>query len=448
MNNPAIKRRSFLQLMAGAGLASGVPALALGSRAAQADEVSPYSGDFYISIDAEGGWDVTSFCDPKQNPAINHWADSGTTQTISGSPIQYAPFAHNSRFFNKHYSDMLVINGVDAQTNAHQAGRRYNWSGRLAEGYPSFAALAAAVYGKDLPLAYLSNGGYNQTADLVSYTLMQDPSALNKLVYPDRFVDYDPTQDDLAKYYHRKSTRDLIASYQQQRLSRLQAAAQQSTLAPRLRNAINQFANAKQGESLLARLEAHIPETLVGYTDDDGEWNPLLRQAQIAIAAYKSGLCVSCDLVSWGFDTHADHDAEQGSAMRRLQNGIEFLWAEAERQGIADKLRVLVSSDFGRTPAYNEGDGKDHWPIGSALFMAKNASWANRVVGATSLDHQAQNLNPQTLQLDSSEAGIRVQPKHIQYALRKLAGIENHEICQRFPLQAEDFDFFNPALNT
>jgi uncharacterized protein (DUF1501 family) len=437
-----MKRRSFLQLMAGAGLTSTLPSLMLPAHQAHAAdplaEITPYSGDFYVLIDAEGGWDVTSFCDPKQNADINKWALTDTTKTISGSPIQYAPFAHNERFFAQHHNDMLVGNGIDAQTNAHQAGRRHNWSGRLAEGYPSFAALVAAIKAPELPLAYISNGSYNQTADLLTYTLMQDPSALNKLVYQDQFLDFDPETDDLARFYHRKNTRDIIAQYQQQRLDRLQA---QTSLASRLEKSISQFASAKNGQPLLDRLAANIPTAVVDNFESDGEWNPLLRQAQIALAAYKSGLCVSCDLVSWGFDTHANHDVDQGTAMRRLQNGIEFLWAEAERQGIAHKLKVLVSSDFGRTPEYNDGQGKDHWPIGSAVVMQKNASWANRVIGSTSADHAALAIDP--LSFQANAGGIVLQPKDIQQSMRKLAGIDQHPLSLQFPLGAEDMDFFS-----
>jgi hypothetical protein len=432
-----MKRRNFLQLMAGAGLTSSLPSFMLSANPVQAAEITPYTGDFYILIDAEGGWDVTSFCDPKQNTSINNWALTDTTKTISGSPIQYAPFAHNQRFFNQHHNDMLVVNGIDAQTNAHQAGRRHNWSGRLAEGYPSFAALVAAIKAPELPLAYISNGSYNQTADLLTYTLMQDPSALNKLVYQDRFLDYDPGESDLARFYHRKNTRDILAQYQQQRVERLQA---KQGLASRLEKSIAQFANAKKGQPLLDRLAANIPTTLVDYFDSDGEWNPLLRQAQIALAAYKSGLCVSCDLISWGFDTHSNHDADQGTALRRLQNGIEFLWAEAERQGIADKIKILVSSDFGRTPEYNDGNGKDHWPIGSALFMQKNAPWANRVVGTTSANHEALALNTTTLQAD--DAGMVLQPKDIQQSMRILAGIDQHPLSLQFPLDAQSMNIF------
>jgi hypothetical protein len=433
-----MKRRSFLQLMAATGLISTAPSFILSANQVQAAEINPYSGDFYVLIDAEGGWDVTSFCDPKQNPSINKWAVTDTTKTISGSPIQYAPFAHNERFFTQHHNDILVVNGIDSQTNAHQAGRRHNWSGRLAEGYPSFAALVAAIKAPELPLAYISNGSYNQTADLLTYTLMQDPSALNKLVYQDQFLDFDPETDDLARFYHRKNTRDILAQYQQQRLDRLQA---QTSLASRLEKSIAQFSSAKNGQPLLDRLAANIPTTLVDYFDSDGEWNPLLRQAQIALAAYKSGLCVSCDLVSWGFDTHANHDVDQGTAMRRLQNGIEFLWAEAERQGIADKLKVLVSSDFGRTPEYNDGEGKDHWPVGSAIFMQKNAAWANRVIGSTSANHETLAIDPVSFQ--ASANGIVLQPKDIQQSMRKLAGIDQHPLSLQFPLDTKDMDFFS-----
>ena len=38
-----------------------------------------YAGKFLITIQADGGWDVTSFCDPKINIAgeevINNWAN-------------------------------------------------------------------------------------------------------------------------------------------------------------------------------------------------------------------------------------------------------------------------------------------------------------------------------------------------------------------------------------
>ena len=333
---------------------------------------------------------------------------------------------------------MLVINGIDSQTNAHEAGVRHTWSGRLSHGYPSFSAIAAAALGPNLPLAYISNGGYKETAGITQYTLMQDPTSLKKLVFPNQFLDYDTEGDwDPAKQYHRTAAIDLIQQAKLDRLTRLRA---QSQLTPKQVSSLSDLFNARVGVDQLAPLAQTMPEELVSNIDNDGEWNPLMRQAQIALASYEAGLCVAADLTMWGFDTHANHDEEHSTALQRLQNGINYLWEEATRRGIENRLVVLVSSDFGRTPSYNDGNGKDHWPISSSIIMAKDQSWTNKVVGATTSDHETMSIDPTTLQLSAS--GVQLQPKHIQQAMRELAGIEDHEISLRFPLEAESIRFF------
>lgn len=431
-----MKRRQFLQTIAAAGLSFSHPLL---TQSARASTTAPYTGNLYITINADGGWDVTSFCDPKQNTTINNWANSKTTQTISGSSITYAPFAHNATFFPNHHDKMLIINGIDSQTNAHEAGVRHTWSGRLEHGFPTFSALAAATLSPNQPLAYISNGGYKETAGITQYTLMQDPTSLKKLVFPNAFVDYDPNGGwDAPKQYHRQGAMDLINQAKTDRLNRLRA---QDNILPKQVNSLRDLLNARIGAQQLAPLADTMPETLVDNFDLDGEWNPLLRQAQIALASYKAGLTVAADLTIWGFDTHSDHDSNHDVALKRLQRGIDYLWQEAERIGVDDKLVVLISSDFGRTPSYNDGAGKDHWPISSSIIMSKNKSWTNRAVGITNNDHEAQSINANSLAADVN--GLRLEPKHIQQAMRKLAGIDQHEICQRFDLQAEDINFFS-----
>jgi len=61
-------------------------------------------------------------------------------------------------------------------------------------------------------------------------------------------------------------------------------------------------------------------------------------------------------------------------------------------------------------------------------------------VGLTTAAHEAQAINPQTLAADSN--GILLQPKHIQQAMRQLAGIADHELSARFPLNAETISLF------
>ena len=430
-----MKRRDFIKTLAAAGLLSSQPWLAKPARAAT---LTPYRGNFYVSISADGGWDVTSLCDPKASSAINHWANNQSIQTIVNSPIQYAPFAHNEAFFQNHHQNMLVVNGIDSQTNAHEAGVRHTWSGRLAHGYPSFSAIAAATLGPNLPLSYISNGGYKETAGITQYTLMQDPTSLKKLVFPNQFLDYDTNGDwDPAKQYHRNAAMDLIQQAKLDRLTRLRA---QSQLTPKQVSSLSDLFNARVGADQLAPLAETMPEELVSNIDSDGQWNPLMRQAQIALAAYEAGLCVAADLSMWGFDTHANHDEEHTTALQKLQNGINYLWEEATRRGIENRLVVFISSDFSRTPTYNDGDGKDHWPVSSAIIMAKEQRWTNKVVGATTSQHETLSINPTTLELDTN--GVQLQPKHIQQAMRELAGIENHEISLRFPLNAESIRFF------
>ena len=64
--------------------------------------------------------------------------------------------------------------------------------------------------------------------------------------------------------------------------------------------------------------------------------------------------------------------------MTNLTNSIDFLWEFAEIHGVADRLVVVMGSDFGRTNHYNVDAGKDHWPIGSFVVMGKNPSRQHR----------------------------------------------------------------------
>ena len=161
-----------------------------------------------------------------------------------------------------------------------------------------------------------------------------------------------------------------------------------------------------------------------------------------------TGMACASDLYLGGFDTHANHDRIHEPLLTHLTGAIEYLWQQAELRGVADRLVVVVASDFGRTPHYNADAGKDHWPIGSVLVMERGATWGNRVVGLTDEGHNAFRINPNTLQRDDRNGTI-IYPKHVHKALRRYLGIENHANQQGFPFNnTEDFDFFNPALAT
>ena len=127
-----MKRRTMLRgLLAGAGVAASGFRLPL-------VHAADYRGKLFVFVQADGGWDPTSFCDPKSNtsgePVINHWAERDEVRQAGN--IFYAPFARNQAFFEKYHRRMLVINGVDAQTNSHTVGIVHNWSGPKLGGLP------------------------------------------------------------------------------------------------------------------------------------------------------------------------------------------------------------------------------------------------------------------------------------------------------------------------
>ncbi len=412
-------RRNFLKAAGFAGMSLMSP---FALRSARANE-HPYDGTFFVLVNAAGGWDPTSLCDPKGSSGamdpdpMNNYLSSDI-QTAGN--IRYAPVAGNQAFFDQHYSKTLIINGVDCATNSHDGGSRNTWSGRLAEGFPALGALLAAAVAPTKPLAFISNGGYDLTQGLIAPTRTGDTNALARISYPTRL---DPNDEDSELYT--AATNSRIQAAQQARLQR-QMDAQRL---PRLKHAMNSLAVARSGENEIKRLTEFLPAEL------DRSGNRLRRQAQVAVAAYKAGVCATCNLSTGGFDTHGDHDNRQFAALTRLTEGVDFLWQEAERQGVADKMVVIVGSDFGRTPGYNDGAGKDHWSITSMMLMGRGIP-GNKVIGATTERHGPLKVDPASLTV--SDSGVRIKPGHIHRAIRKLAGISGSELDRQFPITDED----------
>jgi len=112
--------------------------------------------------------------------------------------------------------------------------------------------------------------------------------------------------------------------------------------------------------------------------------------------------------------------------------GIAYTIHRAEELKIREQLVVIVQSEMGRTPNYNGGNGKDHWSIGSIMFIGPRIK-GNRVIGATDEKQFQVAIDPQTLACDK-EKGVRVRPEHIHTALRDFAGVADHPFSKKFPL--------------
>lgn len=440
-------RRRFLKAAALTGLAVSTPIITRDVSAAG----PPYAGPFWILVNAGGGWDPTFMFNPSMHP--NHNRTYTEIKKIGNIP--YAPMPldlaaigvndtygyeqwlfDNEKFLLKFGSKLTVINGIDTSTNNHDAGNRTMWCGRIQEGYPALGALIAGAKAPEKPMAFISSGGYDSTQNVVPLTRVGSVSTLRKVAFPNAI---DP--NNLAgDKYHLQETYDLIATYQRER----NLALQGGMFLPKVRISMDQLHLARLGENELEKLQ--IPANPVDLPGGDlNDLERLMQQAQLAIAAFKSGLAVACNVSIGGFDTHANHDTNQRRQQAKLLGGINYIMDELAAQGLADKTYVVAASDFGRSQ-YNgtsTNSGKDHWSITSVLAMGPGIP-GNRLIGATTEDKQKPfNVDPGSLaSLGNDKDGVRIRPEHIHRALRKVAGVEGTEVAQLFPLPGEDLPLF------
>ncbi|MDE2644059.1 MAG: DUF1501 domain-containing protein, partial [Verrucomicrobiota bacterium] len=383
------------------------------------------------------GWDVSSYCDPKINQPgekkITNWSKNNDVQQVGNIP--FAAFANNTTFFEKYYRDMLVINGVDMQTNSHDTGIIHNWSGRNSAGFPTLTAMFAANNAPEQPLSYINFGGFGHTGNLIRFSRLADVSSLQRIIRPE--------ENGEGRTFRNAGDVARIRAAAKARLGR---QLSDTTLTPRQFETLSAHQHATASRSTLAEFSEYLPSSDEIIADKQvipkGRKSSLQRQIQLTVAAFDAGLASASDLYMHGFDTHNDHDATHKPLLNHLNESIDLLWTLAETANIADRLTVIIGSDFGRTPHYNEDSGKDHWAIGSVIVMEKSPSWGNRVIGSTDEMQNAHRINPKTMQRDDAN-GTNIYPKHVHKALRRHLELENTAVDQNFKLLgAEDFDFF------
>jgi hypothetical protein len=414
-------RRDFLKWCASAGL--GLVAPIRSPRQAWADsrqDLPAYEGPYYIVFNAAGGWDTTYLMDPKGVGGINRLYAEGEIRTQGAH--QFAPTAKhkngglsNEDFYAEFGHELLVLNGLDYSVNNHSPCSRYMATGKLDSlAYPTFAALVAACQGPACPLSFLTFGNYSATGNLVAMSRVPYLPSLK------RIANADAIEGNERSPYHDGFALDLI----EQALAEQRTQRVHEPLLPRQQRAESMLYAAQVNAKALARVTPHIPP--------DVPKQRLAQQAEIALASFKAGVCVSANLSIGQFDSHANNDQDQMKLIPEFLEGIAYVLHRAEELQIREKLVVIAQSEMGRTPTYNNGHGKDHWSIGSILFLGPGIQ-GNRVVGATDEGQFAVPLDPQTL-AGNPDRGIRVRPEHIHEALRQFAGIADHPHSRQFPL--------------
>ncbi|MDB5329937.1 MAG: hypothetical protein JWP03_1088 [Phycisphaerales bacterium] len=425
-------RRDFLKLCGLVGLGLACPGGVSSLLRAATKEEPPYDGPYYIVFNASGGWDTTYLMDPKGINEINRLYKEG--DILTKGQHKFAPTAKqikegmsNEDFYKEFGDELLVLNGLDYSVNNHSPGARYMATGKLdSMAYPTFAALVAACKGPTCPLSFLTFGNYSATGNVVAMSRVPYLPSLQKIANADGIDgnERSPYHDDFALSRIEQALRE-------ENESRGASAPDQASgpaRLPRQERAENMLYAAQVNSKALQRITPFIPK--------EAPKERLAQQAEIALASFKAGVCVSANLNIGQFDSHANNDVDQMKLIPEFLAGIAYVLRRAEALKIREKLVVVIQSEMGRTPTYNQGNGKDHWSIGSAMFLGPNIR-GNRVIGATDEKQLHVPLDSKTLACNK-DTGIRVRPEHIHLALRQYAGIADHPLSKKFPLGVAD----------
>ncbi len=432
-----IERRRFLRVAGLAGLALLTPV----SYAARADEDSftPFEGPFYIMINCMGGWDTTRFLDPKgslktvgggRGPINADFSDDEIVNLgTNAKPLLVAPADYYGDFFSKNKKRITFIRGVDGGTNGHRQGERVTWSGSLTRGYPSIAAIIAAQKSAslELPVPFLTFGGYDLTGDLIVPTRLENMAAFTKIVAPGvaRFEDEvaTPFLDSFAEDKLRAAT-----------AARLEAARLNATL-PRTSKGLDALFTARLTEDNIGRVMQYYDPVEFGSLGDD-TLGKLRKQAYLALSTFEAGVAVSANLAFRGWDHHSRLIERATVNYTQLFTLLREIRSAAEARGIGDKVHIFVGSDFGRTPFENSTSGKDHWSIGGWMHVSANPNGGRGTIGQTDEKMRGMHLDANLKSVTrDSEDSIKITPGMLHHDLRRLAGVGESSFAKAYPLE-------------
>ena len=412
-----MQRRQFLSLAARAGVV--IPAWAVIPEA----QAQSYTGRILINIHASGGLDQSSWTDPRDaDRLINNYAAAGTPAVVAGN-IRAAPMGSNATFFGRYFQNMLVLNGVNSETNSHDDGTRAHATGMLAMNYPNLSELFASVHGKNLPMPWLNAGGMSTSVGLAPAAPMPDGNSFRTLLSPNSAS----ATNDFMKA---GDIQKVLAA----RTERVKAQAA-SNLVPRAQLVNAQFDSASNSRALLARVSDFLPATFD-------------NAAHVGLVAAQAGITSTLHFASGGFDGHSQLANSYAQSLPRLTDLVDYIITKAGTMGIANRIFIRIYSEFGRTPL-NNGDGKDHWSVGTQVLMeATPPAWGNRVFGASGPRHQQVKVDPATGAVDPVNGKVMA-PRHVHAAMRKYLGIQTSDPKFQLNVPAtENFDIFNPAAKT
>ncbi len=404
----AINRRHFL---AGLGAASG--ALTLSTMSHANETKRPHR---LLIVNVGGGWDISYALDPKpQLQTVD--TPEGSVEEFAGIPV----LVHESRpsirsFFEGYGASSVVINGIDVKSISHITCAERMFTGYTGTARPDAGAMVGHELAAELPMPYLVLGGVAFPGDLsVSTGRVGDVNQLSGLLPGRDFFDHVPefrhggfasNADDDAR----------VRAFLERRIERHRAQ----------RGA--QGANRRRIDDFAASLSKS--DAVRSRADQFGSFGfsfAMEQQVDFAIRAFREDLSWTATVdsgVDW--DTHG-YNALQSENHEALFAGLDYLAGQlastpgSSGSSLLDETIVLVASEMSRTPKLNAAEGKDHWPVTSALMFG-GAVRGGRVLGTTNDLVEAFPVDFETG--SPVDVGLQLEPRHLLAGVLEAAGAD------------------------
>ncbi len=355
-----------------------------------------------------GGWDPTYALDPKPGSSVID-APSGDVTRYGDLQVLTAPERPDvARFFERYAPLCTIVNGVQVRSFVHSDCMKRVLTGTPSDSHPDFAALAAYELGRDLPVPYLVLGNSALSGPLASITARAGTTnQISALLEPENsLLQGEPAVVPTAGDDQR------VRAYLEARASRMQAIRGQHGAN---RRQLEAFFSSLQRQDLLRQFSRETG----GFGDQD--YTPDLKvQIQVGTSALEGGLCRSVLMETQNWDTHQGNQ-QQSELFNGLFAGLTDLADTLEKKQLLEQTLVVVMSEMGRTPKLNESEGKDHWPVTSAMVFGGSAP-GGRVLGATDGE-----LNALSIDLATGEAaadGLQLQTANLLSAVLELVGVD------------------------
>jgi hypothetical protein len=98
-----------------------------------------------------------------------------------------------------------------------------------------------------------------------------------------------------------------------------------------------------------------------------------------------------------GGDTQLDMRRGMDELGRPLDHAVGAFLDDVEQRGLSEKILLVITGEFGRTPRISPNGGRDHWPQLSTLALAGGGLRMGQVVGASTARAEGPRTNPVTL---------------------------------------------------